>query len=275
MAVALVGIVKNEGKFVAEWLAHYVNLGFDKIIVYNNDSIDDTAQICRRAAKIFPIEVIDWPSVSGQSPQVTAYNHAKGLLADFEWVAYFDCDEFLVLHQDNNIKEFLERYQPDVGAIGINWVTFGSSGLLVANYGLVTETFFLGGSRTWGNNRHIKTIARVSMMESMGIHDCLLSAGHYVHPNGEVLTMPTKRGISEAAEHSIAQLNHYQVKSKEDFDEKMRKGRAGKKDTSAGKIRANPEEFFQAVDRNDFEYHDIDRFLPGLKARLAEILKVE
>jgi glycosyltransferase involved in cell wall biosynthesis len=272
MTVCLVAIAKNEARFLVEWLAHYLSLGVDHIFVFDNDSTDETAAILEVAARSRGVTRVAWPSREGESPQITAYNYAvRRHAARFEWVCFFDCDEFLVLKEDADIHAFLRRFDPSVGAVAINWLTFGSGGKRTNDYELVTETFRTGAAAGAGNNKHIKTIARVACVQRMGIHDCVLSTGSYVHPDGEPLVMPKKRGIATRIDHSLAQLNHYQIKSRADFQEKVLRGRAGKASNDPSRYRADPDKLFRKLDRNRHTYAQIDSNKAAREAIMAEI----
>lgn len=272
MKVCLVAIAKNEGRFLPEWLAHYLSLGIDRIFLFDNESSDQTAQVLTAAARVFPVTRIDWHCREEESPQLTAYQYALRRLArGFDWVCFFDCDEFLVLRVDENIHKFLERFDEKVGALAINWLSFGSSGRIKNDYALVSEAFRKGSRRQWGNNRHIKTIARVPAILSMGIHDCVLKRGAYIHPDGQPLVMPGARGIAARIDHSLAQLNHYQIKSRADFAEKIQRGRGGKAMNDPSRFRADPDTFFNKLDNNAETYTDIDRNREKRGAIWAEI----
>ncbi len=47
MQFTLVTTVRNEGPYLWEWVAHHRMIGFDNIIVFQNDSDDGTDQILR------------------------------------------------------------------------------------------------------------------------------------------------------------------------------------------------------------------------------------
>jgi hypothetical protein len=259
MTCCLVAIAKNEARFLIEWIAHYLALGVDRIFLFDNDSTDDTEALVAAIATTHPVSRIAWPTPLDRSPQIAAYAYAtRKLIRAYDWTCFFDCDEFLVLRKDRTIGEFLARYGPDVGALAINWLTFGSSGLIDSGYDMVTETFRRGGPRRWTNNKHFKTIVRSDRLRRMGVHVAEFDGGAYVHPDGKALSMPRRNGLARRIDHSLAQLNHYQLKSQSDFHEKVGRGRAGKKPTDATRFRLDPDGFFAAMDRNDVEYRDID-----------------
>lgn len=260
MNACVVAIAKNEGRFIHEWLAHHLAVGFDRMVVYDHESTDETSALLDAAAQIAPVTRIPWSPPSNQSPQISAYNDAlRRLHGQYDWLAFLDLDEFLVIRKpDLDLKSFLDSVDADVGAVGVNWLTFGSGGRLDTDYELVRDTFRTGGPRHWGNNRHIKTIARAGAIERMGIHDAQLAGGRYVLPDGSPLTMSKKRGIADRIDHSVLQLHHYQVKSHADFQQKLERGRAGKRLDDPTRIRNNGEDFLSRLDRNSHRFDDID-----------------
>ncbi len=269
MSIALVCIVKNERKALAEWLAYHLALGIDRIIAFDNDSDDGTRDYLQALARDYPVEIIPWPSRPGESPQRSAYAWAiPNRLQAFDWALFIDCDEFLVLHDDADIGSFLKRFGDDVGAIGLNWLTFGSSGRETADYELVTRTFRMGPPAVFHNNHHIKTLARVAMLQGQQVHHAE-TAGRYVYADGSDLAWGHTRGISSDIRHGGAQLNHYQVKSHAEFAAKMARGRAGTWPDLPDRFRT-PEEaqaLFRALDRNTHEHTHLDVLPP----RFAEL----
>lgn len=242
-----------------EWIAHYLALGFDRIVIYDNESTDDTAELIDSAAAAgYPVERIFWPSETTSSPQMSAYADALQRFSDASWIAFFDLDELLVLH-GVELHAWLAALPNDVSAVGINWLSFGSNGRLTRDYDLMRDAFRTGPVRTMGNNKHIKTILRPQQVEKMANpHAARLRAGTYVYPNGQPLAMSDTFGIASAVNHEVAQLNHYQLKSQEEFAEKIARGRAGKRMNDPSRIREKPEVLWKNLDRTDAEYTDID-----------------
>lgn len=259
-SVAIVLIVKDEERFLPEWIAHHIALGVDQIVLYDNASTDRTQNLVTALAGVIPIEYREWRSPPNQSPQRTAYAHAlRHLRTRFNWIAFFDCDEFLVLDSARTIQDFLAGFGPDVSAVAINWLTFGSSGVLDTDYGLVTDTFRFGPDPDIPNNRHFKTIVRPNRAKQMRIHDAILTEGRYVTAGGRALTMGEKRGLSDHVDHQGARLLHYQLKSRADFHQKISRGRAGTTRQDPTWIRPDPERLFRRLDLNTHRFDDIDR----------------
>ena len=108
----LVGVAKNEEKYIEDWCLWYFRMGIDRIAIYDNN--DDSKKgvlenLLRNSLKLKSfrdrIEVIPW-----KGKQDEAYkNYWK--THDFDWLTINDIDEFIDLNGfASNIKELLSRY---------------------------------------------------------------------------------------------------------------------------------------------------------------------
>jgi len=210
MKVALVCVAKNEDNYIEEWIKYNLKLGFDNIFIYANDW-----KYTNNNTDIIIIEK------NGKAVQSNSYNDFKlNFNNNYNWAAFFDVDEFLVLKKHNNIKSFLEEYD-DCNAIGINWAMFGNNGhetVLNNNYS-VLERFTKRGDINFGGNKHIKTIVKLPCNKYQDIH-CV--CGDWFNLNKEIRS----GAFNEPIDWSIAQLNHYFSKSTEELKQKCNRGRA-------------------------------------------------
>jgi len=214
MNTALVCIAKNENYYIDEWIQYHIKLGFDQIFIYAND----WEYSCNKNN----VTVID---IAGNAQQTNAYNQFKqNLSQDFNWAAFFDVDEFLVLNKHKNLKEFLSEYA-DCNAIGINWAIFGNNGhaTVEKSYSVLerftkrnVENFI---AHTIKPNSHIKTIVRLPCNHFQDIHN--------IRDTWFNLNKELRQGaFNEPIDWTIAQLNHYMTKSTEEFEIKCERGRA-------------------------------------------------
>lgn len=206
MKVALVCVAKNEDNYIQEWIDYNKKLGFDDIIIYQNDwktSIEDP--------NVIKVEF------DGVNQQLNSYKHfINNNYGKYDWVAFFDVDEFLVLKKHNNIKDFISDYS-DFDGIGINWVLFGDNNIeKVDEEYSVLKRFTKCQSDV---NQHVKCIVKYRNNLMMGVHNPL---GLWVDTNKVVKSGP----FNINGPTDIAQLNHYFCKTKEEFIEKCNRGRA-------------------------------------------------
>jgi len=97
--LAVLCVARNEAPHLAEWIAHYLAIGAEKIFVYTNDNTDGTDELLRWAATCTPVVPIFSSAAPGVNIQHRNYAHALLLLPElrlYEWVLVVDADEFLI-----------------------------------------------------------------------------------------------------------------------------------------------------------------------------------
>ncbi len=262
MAIAVCLVVKNEEDSLAEWMAYHLAIGFDTIIVFDNVSTDRTADVIELFARHHDVRRINWANTT-HDYQLDAYNFAVTHLGNqFEWMAFIDCDEFLVPLRDETIGITLSRL-PDAAAVGAHWAMFGSSGHVQRPDGLVIEAFRRRSEPGFWANQHIKSILRPGRAgRAVNAHYFEVEEG-YVTPEAIPIQWSDERGIArEPPVYHLLQVNHYFVKSKEQWARKMARGYHDVK-------RLDPDAEFNHNDRNEVEDTAILRFLAKTRAILA------
>ncbi|QHO73912.1 hypothetical protein ACH79_15955 [Bradyrhizobium sp. CCBAU 051011] len=237
--LALVAIMKNEGTYLLEWIAHYRLIGVRNIIIYDNDTADPGREMLEKLAASGLITLHKWTVEVGISPQLSAYADALLRYRDaFEFLAFFDADEFLVQKTSTSITRWLPTLPADVGAIAINQRVFGSSGHRKRGAGLVVARFQLAAEPDYDENRWVKSIYRSSSVEVIGdCHRGKLKSGKYILPNRQVaFSDDNATGKAEQIDYSLFQLNHYIIKSEEEFLIKRQRG-GGMGHTQAARLK--------------------------------------
>lgn len=208
----LVAIAKNEDYYIEEWIQYYLKLGFDYIIIYTDNwsfSYD------HKQVTIIP------QNLDVTNRQVYAYNQfLKDYEGKYEWVAFFDIDEFLVLNQHNNIKAFLREYN-GFYAVGINWAIYGNNFLdkFDKDNPSVLKRFTRRSKKDFFINHHVKCIRHNTCPKTQDVH---APKSIWVTTQKE----NRKGSTNKLVNYSVAQLNHYFTKSKEEWDNKIKRGRA-------------------------------------------------
>ncbi|MBS0269923.1 MAG: glycosyltransferase family 2 protein [Proteobacteria bacterium] len=252
-------IIKDEGRYLAEWLAHYLTLGFDRIVIYDNDSGPETLAIERRCAEADPrITVIPWPDAPGKFAQLTAYEDALKRCST-DWIAFFDTDEFLVLKTDASIQSYLKRAPAKAGAVCINWVVFGSSGEAHYRPEPVTRRF-RRCSLTSPVNEHVKCIVRKAGAKRMNHPHSPRLRRRFSYVDGDLTPFELdRRAFNPNHSYETAQLNHYVLRSREEYQEKLRRGMPEPKEGGWKYAKfADPDAFWSGHDLGETEDRSID-----------------
>jgi hypothetical protein len=209
MKVALVCIAKNENNYIHEWIDYHLKLGFDDVIVYKNDW---NFRINRKNVHEYKIQ--------GRGRQLFAFNtFMKKHHKQYDWAAFYDVDEFLVLKKHKNIKEFVNDYK-DYESIAVNWYFFGNNGqeeIKNGDYSLLKRFT----KREKVMNKHIKIITKVKKEYVFNNPHHLFNI-KWVDTNYKTGNGP----FNENGSDDVAQLNHYYYKTKGEFQEKISRGRA-------------------------------------------------
>lgn len=263
----LVAVARDEAPYIAEWMAFHLAVGFTRILVFDHGSTDATAAIVSRAARRErAISLHRVPAEHGGSPQIAAYAAALPLVTT-PWVAFFDIDEFLVPWRDGSVPAYLARVPADISAVHVNWRSFGSSGLSRMDYGLVIEAFVRCAEPDWLYQAHYKTLARTAQIRQVNIHEVDTVSGRRTLSDFTDVASGTI-GSTDRVIYDGIQLNHYQAKTRAEFDARMRLPRADAPNVT----RMDDRDLrWMLLDRNETEDRAIAQFLPALRAHFRKI----
>lgn len=217
--VALCAIAKQENNYIREWVEHYKSIGFEHIFLYDNNDIDGERFDSVIGDYIHNgfVTVLD---VRGETAaQTSSYTNCYNRLGKgFDWMAFFDIDEFLSLDKKyKTISDFLSNNKfSKYNCIRICWKQFTDNGLLDVydgNYSVkrFTQTLPITNKKA---SAQTKPIIRIGVSNELLItspHGALKetkiracnSAGAMC-PNSINTNFPTWEG---------AALNHYRFKT--------------------------------------------------------------
>ncbi len=236
MKSAVCLIVRNEARDIEEWIAFHALAGFDTQIIFDNGSIDGTAARIQAAASTYDIRFHDWRNRSAGS-QVLAYEAAcQAYQLEFDWIAFIDSDEFLVVNSGEKVNDFLARFD-GFSAVALHWAIYGADGHEHWPPGLVVESFCRRAEADFFPARHVKSILRPRLaVRCANPHYFEMrasAAGDYCDALGrEMLWLQAPeapdglmRGVSrELPDYSVARVNHYFTRSRAHFRAKVQRG---------------------------------------------------
>jgi hypothetical protein len=115
---------------------------------------------------------------------------------------------------------------------------------------LVIERFTRSAPLDHFLNVWVKTIARTSRIHAINNpHGCQLNPGHYMAPDGTPCTLRGE-AQTEMISLSVAQYNHYILKSREEYLQKRAKGRVDVAGEAPERFDKYTDEFFALHDQN-------------------------
>ena len=95
--VTALSMMKDEGPYVLEWVAHHLAVGFTDLVVYTNDCTDGTDTMLMRLEELGLACHRRNDIPEGIKPQPSALKHAQDepAVGAADWLLTFDADEFL------------------------------------------------------------------------------------------------------------------------------------------------------------------------------------
>jgi len=240
--LAVCAIAKNEGLYFKEWIEWHRRMGVEKFYIYDNESTDSTKEVLTPYIESGLVEYRWFP---GYRRQLAAYDDClANYRFDARWIAIIDLDEFIVPVKDKTIPEFLSRFE-DASVVEINWLVYGSGGAREKAPGGVMERFRHHSLPSHILNRHVKSIINPRRVFSViGCHEVARISGYAYDSHGQRIK---KNFRDREPQQDVIRINHYAVKSYEEFLEKQNRGRA------SGKKRTVEVEYFYSYDLNDIE----------------------
>lgn len=149
---------QDEAAYLSEWLDFHRRCGVEHFFLYNNASRDDFARVLQPWVEAGKVTVIDWDIPFAKGAQERAYCHCLETFgARARWIAFLDIDEFLFAPAAPSVASVLTEFEAHPG-VAVNWQVYGSSGLRRQPQGLVTESFVRRASTQWVRNRRSKSI---------------------------------------------------------------------------------------------------------------------
>mgnify|MGYP002194228464 FL=1 len=273
MKLFVAAIIKNEMDALLEWIAYHRVVGVSGFIIADNGSNDGSRAFLDGLERLGIVTVLDFPDVVGQKPQLPAYERIlRTCSTDIDLLAFIDADEFLVpLDPEQSIATSLDKWfsDPSVSAVALNWSNFGSNGELFAEEGLVTERFTQRAPQQFNANKNFKSIVRPnSAIHFNNPHHVELRYGRYIDTLGNDLVSHPKHGngVSEEVVWNGVRVNHYVVKSLEEF--LLGKHLRG---SAATANRVKHKAYFKAHDRNDETCLLAAALAPKVKAEMAAL----
>ena len=134
MKVAVCSALKMENKYIEEWVRHYKKIGFDKIILFDNNDSDgekaiDVPYVAEQVEEGY-IDIYYHPDV--RAMQTSEFTECYNLYQkDYDWIAFFDIDEYFEMKNFDDIHRYLALPQFDkFDCVQILWKMYDDNGII-------------------------------------------------------------------------------------------------------------------------------------------------
>jgi FkbM family methyltransferase len=215
MKTAICAIIKDEHRFLKEWIDWHLNLGFDAIHLFEDKGSESHEEIVKDYDNVFlrryetDDEVREILKKQGSARQVDLYNYFINQSKDvYDWVAFIDIDEFFIF-DGYSLHELCEEFS-DYSSVLIAWKMIGASGHISRPSCGVVEAYtephdIIPKERGWAH----KSIVNIS------------KATPYINPHRttDFVNRDKKPVIDNI--YKKVWVNHYFTKSWEDWCERI------------------------------------------------------
>lgn len=256
-------IYRDEAPYLREWIEFHRLVGAERFFLYDNRSTDSHREALAPYVDAGIAIVHDWPQEHGLVPafQDCLERHRM----DARWIFFCDVDEFVFSPTGRPLTELLVEFEQWPG-VGPNRATFGTSGHKTKPPGLVIENYTRRGPNSLHTNHAVRSI-----VDPKRAVKCA-SPHFFTYEDGALAVDerldPIPGGRTETVTLSRLRINHYWIKSEQEFEYKqVTKPRAH----TDKPRRALPP--LEKLDRkfNAEEDTTIQVYLPELRERLRQI----
>jgi len=216
--LSVVAVLKDERPNLEEWLDFHLSVGVEHFYLYDNGSSDGSTEVLHpyiKSGKVtYSYNTMDMCQLACYYNALTAYRDQS------TWMAFIDLDEFLFA-PGGDLKTRLKDFEGKAPGIAVNEVFFGSNGHESRPTGGVLLNYTKRGEEI---NKHVKTICQpqFTVAPAFNPHSFYYMQGTAVNELGE----PCQGAFNEPGTADIFRINHYWVKSKEEYRAKLERGRA-------------------------------------------------
>ena len=229
MKICICTLGKEENRYIREYVQHYEKYGVDKIFLYDNNNVNGERfeSVIGDYIEKGLVEIINW---RGKKKVLFKIMNAcyRENFDKFDWLIFYELDEFIHLSNYSNIKLFLnEEKFNKCNLIYLNLLCHTDNNLLFYENKSLAERFpeIAPITRRGGKLLEIKCIMRghIPGLIIKSNHECNRK---YINCNGFGHLNKHKRRFATENDYKYYYIDHYYSKSTEESINKINKGDA-------------------------------------------------
>ncbi|NNE89456.1 MAG: glycosyltransferase family 2 protein, partial [Silicimonas sp.] len=239
--VTIVSVMKNEGPFILDWIAHNRAIGVDRFLIYSNDCADGTDRMLTLLAEAGVTHRDNPYRTTGQVPQYAAFRAAEReeVVTSADWLLTLDVDEYINVHVGDGRLRDLFDVVPEAHLISMPWRLFGGAGVhsfedvpVTHQFTKAAPAFMPRPYQAWAFKtlyRNAGLFRRLGVHRPKGLQPAFRDSILWVTGSGKPLPSETWRSAWRVGManwgYDLVTLNHYAVRSAESFLIKRDRGR--------------------------------------------------
>ena len=232
---SIIACARWENESIREWLTYYAAIGFDHVYLQCND--DDPTGLWAEVERFLRARpgFVTFKHFPGQGQQRAMYlDVLETARANSKWLTFLDVDEFLTLRGVNDVNAFIASMPDGVESIHFHWLNFGNNGFKSRAKGSVLKSYTRRAATIHPNTKHLTLASRLDPAR----FDVQPVPFWHVLPDPpwSDLRRVNSLGIAISAdesEHFVNDamigrgvVNHYMIKSEDDFVRRAERGTA-------------------------------------------------
>ena len=229
MKFGICAIVKNENLYLREWIEYHVKIGFDKIILYdNNDPEGEVPNVViqdyidKEIVTVYDIR----KNEKTIKNQILTYNECleKYKNSDIDYMAFLDIDEFVFIEKYNNIHQLYDNmpyYKYD--AVLLSWMMFGDNGHLYYENKPVQERFTKSGDFKYNINLDLNASQMIKSIVKLKSNANFIPGNPHVPVNNACNSWGVECSVNNYCtnlsypNYGVIYIKHYYTKSLTEF----------------------------------------------------------
>ena len=219
----VVACAKNENDYIVEWVDHHLSVGFDKVIIADNNDDDSLYEILADHVNRGVVQILNchgFKHFQWYIYQMFLRDH------NYAWCAYIDADEFIQPTMYTNIKDFLATIEED--CVCINWLMYGPCGNVHKPTGGVLESYKypMMPINEFKENMFVKCIVRgCERFENSSWSNHIPTTNEPTPVNvGGYFKSTNKLEYFYPYRYKMIHVKHFYTKSRDEWHEKCMRG---------------------------------------------------
>ena len=263
--LTLGAVIRNQEHYVKEWLAFHHLVGVERFVIVLHKCTDKTEKKIRELPfqdKIHIHRIVN----DEQFVQLGTYLWIIRHYGQYtKWLMFIDSDEFFFGTREDDLRTILTGYEQH-GGLTANWLEFGANGHVVKPKGLSIEAFTKRAPDRHSPHYSFKSVIQPHCFQKLlSPHLAVTNPLTVTEDHREVSVNWIWIGDRKPS-HEIVRVNHYHVRSMEDWIERYKRGQCNDPERKHTPDYMYHSGIFKSRDHDEVNDTCILRFADRLKA---------